>query len=198
MSNEFKRGFKTWCEQVAVQQRRELGLQDTDPIDPAQYASHLGVLVWPADQIPGLKPETRRVLFDKDRGSWSAATLTVGRTVLVILNHTHPQSRQNSSLVHELSHILLDHKPARVDVTEDELLILNTYDRKQEDEANWLTGCLLLPRQAVVSLSYKGLTDDEAAEKYGVSRKMIQYRKNVTGAGRQYQRMRRQRRGENV
>jgi hypothetical protein len=46
--------------------------------------------------------------------------------------------------MHELAHVIIGHEPARVDVTEGGSLILNTYNREQEDEADWLAGCLSL------------------------------------------------------
>ena len=39
-----------------------------------------------------------------------------------------------------------------IDITEDGFLILNTFDRDQEDEAPWLPGCLPPPRDALVSI----------------------------------------------
>ena len=42
--------------------------------------------------------------------------------------------------MHELAHVIIGHTPARVDVTEDGALILNTYDRQQEDEGTPSSG----------------------------------------------------------
>jgi hypothetical protein len=51
--------------------------------------------------------------------------------------------------MHETAHIIIGHDPARVDVTEDGLLILSSHN-KQQEEAKWLSGCLLLPREALL------------------------------------------------
>ena len=83
--------------------------------------------------------------------------------------------------MHELAHVIIGHTPSRVDVTEDGALILNTYDRQQEDEANWLAGSLLLPRDALMWIRKQGLDPPAAAREYGVSAQMLQYRLNVTG-----------------
>lgn len=187
----FKRGFKSWCENVAIQQRRELNLRSVDPLDARLLAKHLGIQVWSAEQVPGLDPESLRTLLREDPDSWSAVTICVGSKDLIILNSSHSGGRPASDLTHELSHILFGHEPARVDVTEDGLLMLNMYDRKQEEEANWLAGCLLLPRDALMLIRRERMDLKIAAKRYGVSPEMLQYRMNVTGVDYQLGRARR-------
>lgn len=115
-------------------------------------------------------------------------TLTVGSKDLIILNPAHSGGRPASDLMHEVAHLLMGHKPARVYVSEDGLLMLDTYDRVQEEEARWLAGCLLLPREALVFIRRGNMDLRTAAEKYGVSLDMLQYRLNVTGVDRQLRR----------
>jgi Zn-dependent peptidase ImmA (M78 family) len=68
---------------------------------------------------------------------------------LIVMNSAHPATRQSSSLMHELAHLIIGHKPARLDVTPDGMMILSTYDKQNEEEANWLAATLLLPREAL-------------------------------------------------
>lgn len=185
----FRRGFKTWCENVALQQRRELGLRPLDPLSPEALAGHLGIQVWRIEQIPGLSKESVDILLREDPDSWSAATVCVDSKQAIVLNSTHSGGRPASNLAHELSHVLLSHTPARVDVLADGVLMLNNYDRKQEEEAAWLAGCLLLPRQALYSIRQHQLTPHQAAIRYGVSRDMLQYRMGVTGINKQFGRV---------
>jgi len=185
----FKRGFKTWCENVAIQQRRELGLQSVDPLEPWRLAEHLEVQVWTPEQIPALDPSSLRRLVKEDPDGWSAVTIHLDSKDLIILNSAHRGGRPASDLAHELSHIIIDHKPSRVDITEDGLLMLNTYNKDQEDEANWLTGCLLLPRDAVMLIRRQNMHSQSAARRYGVSLEMLRYRLNVTGVNFQLSRM---------
>jgi Zn-dependent peptidase ImmA (M78 family) len=180
----FARGFKTWCETVAAQHRRALGLQARDPLDPTILAESLGVQVRSLDEVPDLDDGSRRVLLE-DSGGWSAVTITNGSKSVVILNSAHSAARSASDLMHELAHLLIGHKAGRVDITEDGSLILNTYERSQEDEANWLAGCLLLPREALLWIVRQGLEPDVAAQRYGASLAMFQYRLNVTAVRRQ-------------
>jgi Zn-dependent peptidase ImmA (M78 family) len=184
----FKHGFKSSCERSALEKRTELGLRPLDRLDPYQLAKQLGVIVRYPSDIPGLSSECLKRLLQDDPDGWSAVSLRRGSRTLVIMNSEHSKVRQASDLMHELAHILLAHTPTRVDVTEDMQLLLRTHDRNQEDEADWLAGCLLLPRPVVMSVKRKRQTALEAAREYGVSVDMLNYRLNVTGVGIQEQR----------
>ena len=62
---------------------------------------------------------------------------------------------------------------------------LRSFDEQQEREAAWLSGCLLLPRPALLLITRLNLSPLEAAERYGVSQQMLKFRKQVTGVARQ-------------
>jgi|ERR1051326_5657411 Zn-dependent peptidase ImmA (M78 family) len=184
----FQRGFKTWCENVAVQYRRRLGLHVFDPLDPFALAKYLGVEIWTPHDVPGVDQECLDTLLVTDTDGWSAITIAVASKSVIILNSEHSRARQASDIAHELSHIILGHKPARMDVTEDGIMILSTYDARQEDEAAWLSGCLLLPRPALITIARSSLDARNASSRYGVSTDMLQYRRNVTGVDHQLKR----------
>lgn len=185
----FARGFKSWCEQVARQQRREVKLLPTDPLIPTRLAEHLGIDVWTPKDIPDFDLACANTLLVEDPDSWSAVTISINSKHLIIVNSSHSEARCASDISHELSHILSGHEPARIDISEDGLLLLNTYDKKQEDEANWLSGCLLLPRDALMLIRKQHLSDEAAMRKYGVSGQMLRYRFSVSGVDTQLKRM---------
>lgn len=185
----FQRGFKAWCENVALQVRRDLELVPTAALNPRQLTSHLEIEVRTPYDIAGLDRACLRRLVTEDPESWSAVTLSSGEKDLVLLNPAHSRGRQASDLMHELAHLLLGHDPARVDVAEDGSLVLFTYDKDQEDEANWLAACLLLPRAALLLIRRQGGDLRSAAKAYGVSQVMLQYRLNVTGVEHQMRRI---------
>jgi Zn-dependent peptidase ImmA (M78 family) len=177
----YDRGFKSWCEKVALQQRRELLLRPTAPLDPLTLAKHLDILVWTADEVPGVSHQALRVLTEEDPDSWSAVTLCAGTKDVIIVNPKHREGRRASDIMHELAHLIIGHEPARVDVTDDGLLILNTFSQKQEDEAKWLSGCLLLPRPALLAIRRQRLEENAAAKMYGVSVQMLTFRMRMLG-----------------
>ena len=182
----FKRGFKSWCETVSAQYRKELKVAPSDPIDPHGLAALLNIMVWTINDIPNLDSEALRVLTGKDKSCWSAATISLNSESLIVLNPTHSKARTASNLMHEISHLVIGHEPARVDVSEDNILLLNTYDKTQEDEADWLCGCLLLPRTACLKIKKMNQDASKSASDYGVSVEMLRYRMNVTGMNRQF------------
>jgi hypothetical protein len=160
----FARGFKTWCETCAMLQRRRLHLQPIDPLDPRHLAKLLGVRIRTAAEVPGLDAQVVATL-KRDSGSWAAVTISDGVNHVIITNPWH--------------------------ITEDGSLILNTYDRGQEDEANWLAGCLLLPRDALLHIRATWSDLSSAATHYGVSMDLLTYRMNITGDENQFRRGRR-------
>jgi Zn-dependent peptidase ImmA (M78 family) len=185
----FERGFKAWCERYSVDKRKALGLAAHDPLDPRELATHLGVRVWNPDDVPGLSSEAIAVLLRNDGvtpSDWSAVTLMVGAKVVVILNSSHSMGRQASDLTHELAHRIRGHEAKEVSVSEDGLMLLSSYEKAQEEEADWLSGSLLLPREALASIKRRRLDTAAACTGYGVSARMLQYRMSMTGINRQY------------
>jgi Zn-dependent peptidase ImmA (M78 family) len=113
-------------------------------------------------------------------------TVLAAGKVLVILNSSHSAARQASDLTHELAHRIRGHEAQEVEVTEAGLMMLSSYDKAQEEEADWLSGCLLLPREALIGIKRRGLEDALAAAEYGVSTRMLGYRLAMTGVKRQF------------
>ncbi len=183
-----QRGYKAWCERFSADTRRNLGLPSTAPLRGHQLATHLGIRVWTPDDVPGLPPETRKVLLRNDGtpSCWSAVTLIVGEKTLVILNSSHSPARQASDLMHELAHRIRNHEPEEMSISSEGLMLLKAYDKEQEEEADWLAGVLLLPRDALVHIRHQGLSDEEVVAEYGVSKRMYTYRVSMTGVNRQF------------
>jgi Zn-dependent peptidase ImmA (M78 family) len=186
----FRRGFKTWCETVAEQRRRALSVSPTAALDPTLVAKDMGVAVVYIEQLPNLDTETLEHLTIGDPDAWSAVTVCAKNKYLIVLNSAHPKTRQANSLMHELAHIIIGHKPARLDITPDGMMILSSYDKNNEDEANWLAAALLVPREALLHARKRGFTNEEAANHYGCSVQLFTFRVNTTGVDVQLRRRR--------
>lgn len=183
----FERGFKSWCEKRAVEIRKELGIKQHEKLDPAALALHMKVRVWAVDDVPGLSDSSKDLLL-KDPGAslWSAVTLFDGEKRLVILNSSHSAGRRSNDLMHELAHLILGHSPSSMERCEGGLALRSNCDKKQEQEADWLAACLLLPRPALVSIRRANHDLANAASLYGVSQAMLNYRLAVTGVNAQF------------
>jgi len=173
----FRRGFKTEANQIATEIRSELGLSLFDPLNPWVLSEHLAIDVLPLSNMRDEAPATTHFL-EEGRDTFSAITIFYGTARLIIHNDRHSKGRQSSNIAHELSHALLQHPPMPP-LSE---LGLRNFNKDFEDEANWLAGVLLIPEPAAVRIARQRLDLTEAANQYGVSTQMVNYRLNVTGA----------------
>lgn len=185
----FERGFKTWCENTAVSIRLKMGLTPIAPLSPNALAEQLHVAVWELESVPDLKQDTLDYLGSTAGDEWSAVTVEVGGKRVIVVNPTHSTARQASDLMHELAHVILGHEAAKFFLTP-ESYAMREFNEKQEAEANWFAGCLLLPRTALANSAYMRKSVDTAIEEYGVSRRLYTYRSNKTGVSKQFRRSR--------
>ncbi len=184
-----RRGFKAWCERTSSEYRQALGLSLAVSLDPLILAEHLNVRVLMPDEVPGVSPKSLIQLKGSDGlATWSAVTITQGGIRLVILNSGHPSTRQANSLAHELAHIILNHTSDDTQWSPEGVLFRNSFDEEQEDEANWLAACLLLPRQGLLQAYRRQPRPDELARHFGVSQKLVNWRLRMTGITRQARR----------
>ena len=181
----FRRGFKTWSERTSLRVRQKLNLPPISPLDPLKLADMLGVLVLQPSDLTELPEDIRHRLVTVHRDSWSAITVSNGSCHLVVTNPSHAKTRLNSSLAHEIAHIILGHEPSMMFMSPKSGMALRTYNEDQEQEANWLAGCLLLPREALVLIRRSGKSENDACSEYGVSAAMLRFRFNVTGVDAQ-------------
>ena len=177
-----RRGFKSEAERIARGVRSEMGLNAAKSVAPEDLASLLGIEVRAGDEL--VPRERFRELERIQPESFSACTLRPSpERVVVVYNPLSARSRRSSNLAHELAHILLDHELSRLERLGD--VTFFSCDAIQEEEAGWLSGCLLLPRALLLAEVRRGTSAKEIAKKCGISEQMAQYRLNVTGVLRQ-------------
>lgn len=182
-----RRGFKSQAETRSAQARYALGLDKLAPLDPWAYAQYLGVVVLNFSEL-GLKQAVIRQLTVTDDESWSAMTLKEGDTVAIVINPAHRDTRQRNDLMHELAHVELMHTPARVEVARSGLLLLSDYSDDQEQEADWLAGAYLVPREGLVHMRSRRKEIPEIASYYCVSPALCEWRLRMTGVDIQMRR----------
>ena len=180
-----RRGFKAWCEATSAEYRQTLGIAPAAALDPRRLAKHLGVRVTTPKGIPTLSADARRQLTVTDPKSWSAVTVAHGDRRLVILNSGHSPARQAISLAHELAHLILNHSSDRTRLSAQGVLFRGSFNRDQEEEADWLAGCLLVPRDGLLAAYRPNGSDKRLAARFGVSADMIRRRLRMTGVLRQ-------------
>lgn len=180
------RGFKTKCENTSIEIRRELGLKKHNPLSPEALSEYLGVCLLDPTGIKYLSKQSLQQLLNRDKDSWSAVTISYLDIDIIVYNPTHSPRRRSSDIMHELSHIILGHKPSQIVLlTPDSQIALRDYNQDREEEAIWLSGCLLLPREALISIKRRGLSNSKACYEYGVSSDLLTFRMNMTGVNYQ-------------
>ena len=177
-----RRGFKSEAERIARGVRSDMGLNAAKSVAPEDLASLLGIEIRAGDEL--VQRERFRELERIQPDSFSACTFRPSpERVVIVYNPLSAKSRRRSDLAHELAHILLNHELSRLERLGD--VTFFSCDAIQEEEAGWLSGCLLLPRALLLAEIRRGVSAKEIARKCGVSEPMAQYRLNVTGVLRQ-------------
>lgn len=184
-----RRGFKTEARDLARDIRAQLGLTQTDPLNPWRLAEHLSIPIVGLSDFGGLADYAIEYFSGVGRSVFSAVTIFEGPRRLIVNNDSHSPGRQASNVTHELSHGLLLHPPTPALDKRG----CRYWNREIEDEANWLSGVLLIPDEAAISIVRKGIHREVAAAHYGVSRQMITFRINMSGAEKRVKRFRRRR-----
>lgn len=177
-----RRGFKSEAERIARGVRSDMGLNAAKSVAPEDLASLLGIEIRAGDEL--VQRERFKELERIQPDSFSACTFRPSpERVVIVYNPLSAKSRRRSDLAHELAHILLDHELSRLERLGD--VTFFSCDAVQEEEAGWLSGCLLLPRALLLAETRRGASAKEIARICGVSEQMAQYRLNVTGVLRQ-------------
>jgi hypothetical protein len=173
---------------------RALGLRefaglrrDDQRLDPFKLAHYAKLFVASYDQIePLLSEETKAHLTGSGKDSWSGGaashTLPDG-TKLIILNPTHGRNRQNATLMEEVCHVFLGHKPSRLAIErrgKDGKIIARDYNHAIEEEAYSTGAAALVPYTALRRMVESGKTVHEIARHFYVSRALVEYRIKVS------------------
>lgn len=172
-----RRGFKAEAERLAKATRSEMGIRPSDPVDVLTLAAHLGAEVRDAGELIDITKLEE--LDEMQPGAFSACTFALGDRHVIVFSPLASKGRRHSDIAHELAHILLKHEMKSIEKIGD--AVFHTCDPDEEQEANWLAGCLLLPRPLLMKAARAGLKSREIAEKHEVSEQMAAYRLRATG-----------------
>jgi Zn-dependent peptidase ImmA (M78 family) len=182
-----RRGFKTEANDLALEARDDLGLLAYSPLCPFALAENLHIPVFSLEALltcdAGLaKPVA--LLVDTHREAFSAITVFNRRRRCIVHNHRHSPARQRSNIAHELAHALLMHPPHPPTCSAGG----RVYERELEEEASWLGPVLLVSNDGARWAMAKGLSLFAAAEHFGVSEELMEFRLRMSGARRIHRR----------
>jgi hypothetical protein len=160
--------------------------RDDQPLDPFELARYAKLLVVTFEEIVGLSEQTIKHLISEGKDLWSGGAashkLPDGRK-LIILNPTHSRNRHNATLMEEISHVFLGHKPSRLAIkgrNNDGKAVARDYNADIEEEAYSTGAAALVPYAALKQYVHQGKTAAQIARHFNVSRALVEYRIKVS------------------
>jgi hypothetical protein len=178
----------------AIGLREFAGLRRADErLNPFELARYAKLLVASFEQIePFLTEETKAHLLGEGKDKWSGGacsqTLYDGKK-LIVLNPMHGENRQNATLMEEICHVFLGHKPSRLaieNVNKQGKPIARDYNEADEEAAYSVGAAALVPYSALRSFVEDGKTSRQIARHFNVSRELVEYRMKVSRLWEKY------------
>jgi hypothetical protein len=178
------------------------GITDDQPLDPFALANFAKLLVVDFDSIENLSLESRAHLLGAAANEWSGGACSrplPNGWRLVILNPAHGKQRNRATLMEEVAHVFLGHKPNRLAaITHDHgassepakprKMLARDYNQTDEEAAYAVGAAALVPYAALRRLVRQGRSSSEIARHFRVSRQLVEYRIKVTHLWTEYKR----------
>lgn len=187
--------------------REFAGVNEDQPLDPFALASFARLLVVDFNSIEGLSEESRTHLLGAAADEWSGGACSrplPNGWRLVILNPAHGMQRNRATLMEEISHVFLGHKPNRLaamigaDRPVQSLKFVNQpgrrmlardYNQTDEEAAYAVGAAALVPFGALRRLVLGGQSSRDIGRHFRVSRQLAEYRIKVTSLWPEYKRI---------
>lgn len=189
LSSEYPPTQKGRHHEVRARALREFaGLRrDDQRLDPFKLAGYARLLIVIFEEVENLLSErtvAELVGSAKDKWSGGAASrvLPDGRK-LIILNPTHGKNRQNATLMEEICHVFLGHKPSRLAIERRDKhgnIVARDYNADIEEEAYATGAAALVPYSGLKRMVEQGKTAAQIARHYEVSRALVEYRIKIS------------------
>ena len=156
-------------------------MRSTDPLDYHLLPEVLRISIITLSDLNKLEfPKEHYLRLRSQDSVFFACMVQTPVGLILINNHNSSQRRSNNNIVHELSHVLCEHKfSTTISINGS---ILSEFDKGCEDE---LAGCLLLLRDGLVWACKNGLTINQISQHFNASEYMARWRYNVTGVSKQ-------------
>ncbi|GAB4541077.1 MAG: hypothetical protein Tsb0014_32760 [Pleurocapsa sp.] len=161
-------------EAIATIQRNTLNFKAYESLSATALANYFQAKIFTAETIPNAEPTQVNILCDSD--GWSAGIISK-KPLWIVHNSRHTPARQQSNLMHEFAHVILNHEM----VGYDSQTGLPLRRQQDEDEAVYLGGCLQIPRRGLLWAVQKQMTISQISLHFNASEEMVKFRGNVSG-----------------
>jgi len=175
-------GFKAKAERIGEEYRAKCNVSKFSPLNAFLLSKKLNVDYYtPTDIFQSNYAEQLGILKTHDSDFHALYLKLPNEKKIIVYNDCHSMARQQSSIMHEIAHIILEHK-----IPDEALKLMLLYNlpyinNEHEEEARFLGGCLQLTKPSLLWARKEKWTDIQVAEKYFCSVEMVQYRKKCLG-----------------
>jgi hypothetical protein len=168
-------------EREAAALRWQLGLGPLDRLDPMRLAAAVPARVFRPEDF-GDQLLARRLR----RVPWDGLSFELHGELIVVLNPDRPATRRTATLLEELAHALLDHRPTRLERDRRSGVLRRSFDAAQEREAFELGAAVLLPRELLAAELRARRPVAAIARRHGCSEALALFRIRRLGLSRRY------------
>ena len=128
-----KRGFKAEAERISEKYRDELRISKFEPLDAFALADHLCVPVFTVNEVFDGCTSSSHLAVLNDTSKFSAVWMpNEDEDKIIIHNVNHSLKRQQSNIMHELAHIIREHKIPDETAVLCHLLNLHYFNKEHE------------------------------------------------------------------
>ena len=193
------------------------GVTGYQPLDPFALAEFAKLLVVDFESIEGLSAESRAHLLGVGAEQWSGGACSrplPNGWKLVILNPAHGVQRNRATLMEEVAHVFLGHKPNRLAIISEQQkseirdqktevgnspgraalsgrprqTLARDYNHDDEEAAYAVGAAALVPYAGLRRFVRRGRHANQIARHFRVSRQLVEYRIKVTHLWPEYKR----------
>lgn len=171
------KSFRNRCEVISAELRMELGIRIFDRLPANQLARKYEAVICRPDQM---EMHQEAIDYFSRHDNWWGFLFQLKPPVIVYDTKQSP-ARYESTIMHELAHLILEHPPERIYFAPDGTFTRN-FDPVKEAEADYLGSCLQIPRRGLFWAVQKGMNDEEIAQYFGASLDMVLWRQNAVNS----------------
>lgn len=187
----YSKGFKPGAEKKSLEIRQQLDVGINQYCPARRVAELFGITVTPAQRLSGLVlnelldlyPNPDSVVDKIDSylssGDFNALVVVINSYRMILFNADDQPARQESSIMHELAHILCEHPGDCLQLNGE--IAIRVHDPRYEKEAEWLGAALQIPEAGLWRFAKDGFSNEQIASIYGASTQMVAFRRNKLG-----------------
>ncbi len=175
------RALVNFADEQAALLRQRAGIGPRDRLDPRALVDELRLVIVEPGDVAEATAEDHALVTEVDAKAWSGMgkRLPDGR-LLVMLHPSQTPERANVTIMEEVAHAHLGHRPLQL-ILHPSGLEKRAYNKKDEDEAYWTAAATLLPRDVVVHAVWRQQLATAVAAAYGASPECAEFRIKTLG-----------------